>query len=76
MTSSSKAKLVASQEVASVERRGHDSGPDSAVVTQLREEILELKRRLEKCDTGINGFCDFPGIGTKQAQNPICNRIR
>ena len=44
-----KAKL-ASQEVASVERKGHDSGPDSAVVTQLRGEILDLKRRLEQCD--------------------------
>ena len=36
--------------MASVERKGHDPGPDSAVVTQLRGEILELKRRLEKCD--------------------------
>ena len=26
--------------------------------------------------TGIIGFCDYPGTGTKQSKNQICHRIR
>ena len=44
-----------SQEVDPIERNGHDSGSESVVVSQLREEIHELKQRLEKCDKKTQG---------------------